>query len=161
MKETGERGEFFHPSLSPFGYNETVAQEYFPCSKEEALGKGFKRSDFQAPVPQAPTIIEASELPEKVTDFSDEKNDIVVRCEVTKRPFKILKQEIAFYRKHGIPLPRKHLDQRYDERLLLKNPRALHKRTCSICGKEVLSVFSASDEKKVVCEECYRQEVYG
>jgi hypothetical protein len=23
---TGERGEFFHPSLSPFGYNETVAQ---------------------------------------------------------------------------------------------------------------------------------------
>jgi hypothetical protein len=30
MQQTGERGEFFHPSLSPFGYNETVAQEYFP-----------------------------------------------------------------------------------------------------------------------------------
>lgn len=27
-----ERGEFFHPSLSPFGYNETVAQEYYPVS---------------------------------------------------------------------------------------------------------------------------------
>jgi hypothetical protein len=25
-----ERWEFFHPSLSPFWYNETVAQEYFP-----------------------------------------------------------------------------------------------------------------------------------
>ena len=35
MQETGERGEFFHPSLSPFGYNETVAQEYFPLEKIE------------------------------------------------------------------------------------------------------------------------------
>ena len=36
MIETGEWGEFFSPSLSPFGYNETVAQEYFPLTKEEA-----------------------------------------------------------------------------------------------------------------------------
>jgi hypothetical protein len=28
-----ERGEFFHPLLSPFGYNETVAQEYFPIAQ--------------------------------------------------------------------------------------------------------------------------------
>ena len=33
MQTTGERGEFFHPSLSPFGYNETVAQEYYPLQK--------------------------------------------------------------------------------------------------------------------------------
>jgi len=39
MQETGERGEFFHPSLSPFGYNETVAQEYFPLSKEATLAQ--------------------------------------------------------------------------------------------------------------------------
>lgn len=32
MQETGERGEFFHPSLSPFGYNKTVAQEYYPLN---------------------------------------------------------------------------------------------------------------------------------
>jgi hypothetical protein len=30
MQETGEWGEFFHPSLSPFGYNESVAMEYYP-----------------------------------------------------------------------------------------------------------------------------------
>jgi hypothetical protein len=33
-----EWGEFFPTSLSPFGYNETVAQEYFPMMREEALG---------------------------------------------------------------------------------------------------------------------------
>ncbi|HEY5713828.1 MAG TPA: hypothetical protein VIT68_00580, partial [Candidatus Gracilibacteria bacterium] len=40
MKETREWGEFFPISLSPFAYNETVAQEYFPLSKEEALVRG-------------------------------------------------------------------------------------------------------------------------
>jgi hypothetical protein len=39
MKQTGERGEFFDPKLSQFGYNETVAQEYFPLTREEALAR--------------------------------------------------------------------------------------------------------------------------
>ena len=37
MMKTGEWGEFFPSSLSPFGYNETVAQEYFPLSRKEVL----------------------------------------------------------------------------------------------------------------------------
>ena len=32
-------GEFFPPELSPFAYNETIAQEYFPLTKEEAREK--------------------------------------------------------------------------------------------------------------------------
>ena len=66
MQDTGERGEFFHPSLSPFGYNETVAQEYYPLtsvtcnllpvtspSNEQETGNrqqmtGYKRSTYSA-----------------------------------------------------------------------------------------------------------------
>src|SRR3990167_8842209 len=29
-------GEFFTPELSPFAYNETVAQDYFPITEKEA-----------------------------------------------------------------------------------------------------------------------------
>jgi hypothetical protein len=36
MKVSGEWGEFFHPSMSAFGYNETVAYEYYPMTKQEA-----------------------------------------------------------------------------------------------------------------------------
>ena len=36
MKSTGEWGEFFPHELSPFGYNETVAQEYFPLNEAQA-----------------------------------------------------------------------------------------------------------------------------
>ncbi|HHD92301.1 MAG TPA: hypothetical protein ENL06_01585, partial [Candidatus Portnoybacteria bacterium] len=38
-------GEFFPPELSPFAYNETIAQEYFPLTKEEAIEKGYQWSD--------------------------------------------------------------------------------------------------------------------
>lgn len=42
MKSRGEYGEFFPMELCPFGYNETIAMEYFPVSRKEALGKRFK-----------------------------------------------------------------------------------------------------------------------
>ena len=37
-----EYGEFFPREMCPYGYNETVAMEYFPIEKEEAVKKGFK-----------------------------------------------------------------------------------------------------------------------
>ena len=35
MMRTGEWGEFFPSSISPFGYNETIAQEYFPLESSQ------------------------------------------------------------------------------------------------------------------------------
>ncbi|PIR68056.1 hypothetical protein COU49_02665, partial [Candidatus Nomurabacteria bacterium CG10_big_fil_rev_8_21_14_0_10_35_16] len=35
-------GEFFPSELSPFCYNETIAQEYFPLTREEALKQGYR-----------------------------------------------------------------------------------------------------------------------
>jgi hypothetical protein len=40
MRADGEWGQFFPSSLSPFGYNETVAMEHFPLSHEEAVKRG-------------------------------------------------------------------------------------------------------------------------
>ena len=34
-------GEYFPIELSYFGYNETVANEYFPMTEKEAAAKGF------------------------------------------------------------------------------------------------------------------------
>ncbi|MDP3784825.1 MAG: hypothetical protein Q8R12_01995, partial [bacterium] len=38
-------GEFFPPELSPFSYNETIAQEYFPLTKEQAIEQGYSWKD--------------------------------------------------------------------------------------------------------------------
>ena len=39
MIQRGEWGEFIPPSLSPFGYNESVAMDRFPLTEEEAVKK--------------------------------------------------------------------------------------------------------------------------
>ncbi len=41
MQKTKEWGEFFPIEISPFGYNETVAQEYFPLTNEDILSKNY------------------------------------------------------------------------------------------------------------------------
>ena len=35
-------GEFFPSELSPFCYNETLAQEYLPLTRKEAKNQGYK-----------------------------------------------------------------------------------------------------------------------
>ncbi|MDP2670450.1 MAG: hypothetical protein Q8O99_06060 [bacterium] len=145
MQQTGERGEFFHPSLSPFGYNETVAQEYYPCSviarsdNDEAIHDydrsprfarddgglelsqfGFTRSTYEAPKPQSDKIVLAKDLPDTIIEVTDDILQYAIQCEVTGKLFRIQPQELAFYRKHNIPLPRKHPDQRHLERLALR-----------------------------------------
>jgi hypothetical protein len=161
MKADGQRGEFFPSSMSPFGYQETIAQDYFPLSQEEAIQQGMKWSDFEAPFPQVTQTIPASELPENISEVSDEIINAVVICEVTKRPFRITKQELAFYRTHKLPLPRRHPDQRYLERIQLRTPRKLQERKCDRCGVLVQTTYAPERKETVLCENCYNKEVYG
>ena len=67
MITTGEWGEFFPSSLSPFGYNETVAQEYFPMSREDILASSL-RGTKQSNVPLVPLASETSGSPHFVRD---------------------------------------------------------------------------------------------
>lgn len=50
MRTTGEWGEFFPVSHLPFGYNETVADEYFPLTKEEVIARGWQWHERTEPV---------------------------------------------------------------------------------------------------------------
>lgn len=47
MVKNGEWGEFFPVTYSKFAYNETVAQEHFPLSKDEVLQKGYQWKDLE------------------------------------------------------------------------------------------------------------------
>ncbi len=156
-------GEFFDPSLSPFGYNETVAQEYFPLTREEALARWYKRQDnnYDPVVPEWVETLTWDQIPADISTVTDDVLKKIFVCEVSGRPFRIIKQELDFYRKHNIPLPRKHPDVRHQERLAQRPPRELHLRHCDKCGKEMVSVYDKDFEWKVYCEECYQKEVYG
>ncbi len=179
-----EWGEFFPASVSPFGYNETVANEYYPLSKEEALSNGFNWSDYEPPKPEVKKIIPASKLPDNIKDIPDDILNWAIECEVTKKPFRIIKQELDFYREHNLPVPRRHPDQRHKDRMALRNPRKLWERQCDCTnnnhnhdprrdghmtvptdlGQRCPTMFQTTyspDRKEIVyCEACYLNEVY-
>jgi len=169
MKSTGEWWEFFPHELSPFAYNETVANEYFPMTEEEVRKKGWKWYDGESKnmyIGTHYTPLPILQYDERVIWFDTATKNIneclnwIIQCEITGKPFKIIKQELAFYIENWIPIPTKHPDQRHKERMDLRNPRKLYERACAECQKEIITTYSPDRPEKVVCEECYRKLVY-
>lgn len=78
--------------------------------------------EYPINIPENAQTIKAQNLPEKIEDIADDILNKVILCEVTGKPFRIIKPELEFYRKHNLPLPRKHPDQRHLERMQLRNP---------------------------------------
>ncbi|MFA6528783.1 MAG: hypothetical protein WCT46_04550 [Candidatus Gracilibacteria bacterium] len=132
MGKTGEFGEFFPINFSPFAYNQARVQEYYPLTRETAP----TWSDF---IPTPPPINENTSI-----------------CEITGKPFKMVPGELEFYRKNGIPLPRRHPDQRYLDRIAKRVPRALWLGICSKCGTKTWT-----STERMYCKECYLKEIYG
>jgi hypothetical protein len=116
MQKTGEWGEFFPAKYSHFGYNQTMNIVKYPLSKEEAIKQGYYWSDYEAPFPKVEKTLKASMLPEDISKIPDDILNWAVECEVSGKPFRIVKPELEFYRKHKLPIPRKHPDVRYRER---------------------------------------------
>lgn len=157
MKTTGEYGEFFPFSLSPFGYNETIANEYYPRSQAEAakLGMTWKSEDvincYQgARVP----------LDRPIEEVPDEITKQILTCSECEKNYRLIAQELAFYRMMKLPLPAECPDCRHKRRMALRNPRRLWARTCNQCKKAIQTSYAPDRPEKVVCEECYLKEVY-
>ena len=166
MISTGEWWEFFPHELSPFGYNETVAQEYFLWQKKKyGLADGIGTMHQKNPLmvkPSNPSLYPSTMNEwwfEKAQKNIDALLAWIIKCEITGKPFKIIRQELAFYIEHHLPLPTKHPDQRHKERMELRNPRTLHERHCSECQKPITTTYSQTDPREW-CEECYRKLVY-
>lgn len=87
MSDTGEWGEFFPPSLTPFAYNETTANDYYPLSASHAAQLGYR---FKEELPQVKSDTPAVE---------------VSSCPECSRPWRMIAQETAFYEKMGLSPP--------------------------------------------------------
>ena len=156
MKSTQEWGEFFPISYSPFAYNETVAQEYFPLTKEEAIAKGYKwkEKDEKEYLPQ--TI----QVPQKIKDVQDDIMNSILACDECEKNYKIILQELKFYKNQGLPIPTKCPDCRHRDRLNLRNPRKLYDRECNKCTSDILTTYAPDRDEKIMCEKCYLDEVH-
>ncbi len=156
MKKTKEWGEFFPIWMSPFAFNETQASEYLPLEKNEAVKQGYKWKEEERKKYQPQTY----EIPDVITDVPDEITDELLACENCKKNFKIIQQELNFYRKIGLPVPHNCPDCRHFARMAKRNKRELFNRKCDKCGTAIRTAYRPDRPEKIYCEKCYLKEVY-
>ncbi len=157
LKETKEWGEFLAVSLSPFAYNESMAQEYFPMTKEQALARGYKWRDPDAAEYRPSTV----NIPRAIADVPEQFTQELLSCAATGKNYKIQKAELAFYKKFGLPIPAFCPDERHRRRFLSRNPRVLYQRLCSHCGSMIETTHAPDRAEPVLCEKDYLAEVGG
>jgi len=159
-------GEFFPDEISPFCYNETVAQELFPMSREKAITLGYHWKDPEKRE-YKPTI-SADNIPDSIDDVKDSITNEVIECahkgvcsEQCSSAFKVTSTELEFYRRMGIPVPHLCPNCRHYQRLRQRNPLKLWHRQCMKegCTNEFETSYSPDRLEIVYCEQCYQQEV--
>jgi hypothetical protein len=158
MQQVREWGEFFPVQLSPFAYNETVANQYYPLTNAESEKLGMAWREEKKSTPGA--VLDSSQIPQTIAGTDDSILDQTLLCQVTGKAFKIVKQELKFYRKTRLPIPRKCPDRRHAERFARRNPRKLWKRNCGCCNTDIYSTYNPDCSEIVYCEPCYLEAVY-
>lgn len=157
MKESGEWGEFFPIHVSPFAYNETIAMEYFPLTKEEVLVRGWKWREADQ---SAKYIGAGYHIPDDIREVQASVTAEIHHCEITGKAYKIIPQEFKLYTSLRIPLPRRCPAQRHIDRVRKRHPRKLWERQCMKCGEGIKTSFAPESTELVYCEKCYLESVF-
>jgi len=157
-------GEFFPAEISPFAYNETIAQEYYPKTKLEIFEVGYR---WREPDTKQYTItLQPADLPDHIKDVQDDILNQVIACEHRGKcneqcmsAFKIIPSELQFYRAMNLALPRLCSNCRHYSRLAQRTPFKLWDRKCAKCGKEIKTSYAPDRKEIIYCESCYNNEV--
>jgi DNA-directed RNA polymerase subunit RPC12/RpoP len=159
MKTTGEYGEFFPIQFSPFGYNETIAADYFPLTQEAVQQNGWPWRDNTGGTFGKETVAEISAT---ISDITKE----ILACTQCKRNYQIIPQELSFYQQLGLALPRQCPNCRHLRRIQLRNPRRLWTRQCMCtqpdhhhggrCPEQFETSYDPERKELVYCARCYQ-----
>jgi len=168
-------GEFFPPDISPFPYNESLAQEHFPMSEAEAVRRGWRW--VPAEQHEYPITKRIADLPDFVGDVPDSVVGETFECAHNgtcgyrcTKAFRIVPEELQFYKKMEVPIPELCPGCRYHERMKLQNPLKLWRRQCMCdktnhqhgagkCPVEFETPYAPDRKEIVYCESCYNAEV--
>jgi hypothetical protein len=142
-------GEFFPAEFSPYDYNETLANYYYPLEKEDAQKQGFFWKDPEEK--EYKITIDSKDLPNNIKNVDDSILNEVISCahstdswqatngkcnDQCTTAFKITTGELQLYKRLNLPLPRLCHNCRYYERLKLENPKKLWERKCNCAGEK-------------------------
>ncbi len=150
-----EWGQFFPKELSFFAYNESAAPEFKQLTKSEALKQGWNWHEDKRDCQD-----QTYEMPDHIKNVSDGIVNETLACNKCKKNYRIIFQELAFYRNHNLPAPRLCPNCRYSKRISFRNPYNLYSRNCDNCSVGIQTTYSPGQPEKLYCESCYLKEVY-
>ncbi|MFA6274136.1 MAG: hypothetical protein WC662_03165 [Candidatus Paceibacterota bacterium] len=173
-------GEFFPTELSPFAYNETVAYEENLLSKDEIITFGYKwrERELRSYIP----TVETKDLPDSINDVNNSICDEIIGC-INKGKvetqctlaFRILPDELTFYRQMKLPIPRFCPNCRYYDRKKWVNTFNFYLRECMCelsnhgheknprhggvkCQVEFETMYAPERPEIIYCKDCYQKE---
>lgn len=156
MKSTGEWGKFFPHSLSPFAYNETSANDFMSLSEAEATSQGWRWREKEHAEYKPASI---AELPDDINQVSETITKELLACETCGKNYRIIPQELTFYKNISLPLPHFCPTCRNAKRIASNNPRSLRDDICSNCKSPIQTTYPTNHSETVYCDSCYLEEI--
>lgn len=158
LTEKGIHGLMMPVEIAPFAYNETIAQDNMPLTKEEALSQGFRWED-DVQMTKGKETLQPEEIPDNIKDVGDDITKEILKCITCDRNYKITEQELLFYRKMNLPIPRQCFYCRHQARIERRGQYKFWDRKCNSCSKDIRTNYAPDRPEIVYCEECYKKEV--
>jgi hypothetical protein len=151
-------GDFFPVDFSPFPYNDTLAQRFFPISSEQATQEHYHWKEQEKSSHAITKQVE--ELPDHIKDASQSILSEVIGCKTCGRGYRITSYELEFLRRMNLPLPRQCPFCRIKGKIeqWVKELRMID-RVCSKCGKQFQTHYPTEDVEYILCKQCYQHEV--
>ena len=157
-------GTTFPLDIYGFAYNETIAQELFPITKEEAEKQGYK---WASPVAKNYIVtLSPDNIPNSIGEVDEQILKEVIGCAHSGKcnhqcteAYKVTSNDLNFYRKMNIPIPQLCPNCRHFVRLSKRTPIKLFDRACAKCQKPIETSYAQVRPEIVYCKQCYQQEV--
>jgi hypothetical protein len=158
LTELGIHGLMMPIEIAPFAYNETVAEDNIPLTKEEALTQGYRWED-DIQMTTGKETLSPEQIPNHINDVQNSITKEILKCINCKRNYKITEQELTFYKKIILPIPRQCFYCRHQDRISRRGPFKFFIRKCSNCGEDTSTNLTEDVAPIMYCEKCYQQEV--
>jgi hypothetical protein len=149
-------GELFPLETSPFSYNETIANYYFPLTKEEAGEKNISWYDG-IDTEHTPTM-RAEDVPTDVESISHDIQKEIIECQECRKGYRFNELEIMLHKKIQVPLQSICWKCRFKRRFERVNKPGLYNRTCDKCSAPIQTSYAPDRPEIVFCEKCYQEE---
>ncbi len=179
-------GDYYPIEHAMWAYNESWAHQWFPLTKDKVEEKGFNWRNITDR--DYKITKKAKDLPDRINDVSNSILDEVIECEHNGEDcnqqcttaFRILPNELQFYKQMNLALPRLCPNCRHYERVKKANPPKLWHRKCMCngvesenkeykntiehshgknhCQNEFETAISTERKETVYCEKCYQAE---